>query len=164
MHKGSTIIEMLVATALLLLFAVVAFTPQEITQRRQQEEDLRIALKDMRSAIDRYHAEKGQLPTSINTLITTKSSDGGCFLRSFPLNPFTASTQWSIRATDVNELAAALPEGGWTFITRPGATLPFDAGISNIRVPASKATSVSGMIYEFDADFKGLNGVPYFKW
>ncbi|MBF0543361.1 MAG: hypothetical protein HQM08_02950 [Candidatus Riflebacteria bacterium] len=163
-QAGLTLLEVIFATALLLVFSLVIFTPQEIIQRRQAEYELKTALHDMRGALDQFYLDRGERATSIYSLMTIPRKDGGGFyLRNFPLNPFTASTQWSIRATDADE--AATIDLGWTFICSPQATLPLDAGIINIRVPSIPATTLSGVAScVFDDNFVSLNGIPYYKW
>ncbi len=54
---GVTFVELLVTLVILSILAAVALPYAEITVRRNKEIELRQALRDMRSAIDRFHLD-----------------------------------------------------------------------------------------------------------
>ncbi len=53
-RRGFTLIELIVATAILLILTCLALPMARVTIKRQKERELRSALWEMRDAIDRY--------------------------------------------------------------------------------------------------------------
>ena len=108
---GFTLIELIVATAILVILTVLAIPLARVTIKRERERELRTALWEMRDAIDRYKdaADRGAFqtkvgsegyPPDLDTLV--KGVDVGGkkvrFLRKIPLDPMTNSTEWGMRA------------------------------------------------------------------
>jgi general secretion pathway protein G len=88
---GFTLIELLVVMAVLaLLMTLVA--PRYLMQTdRAREAVLRNNLKETRDAIDKYRADTGRYPESLQALVT------GRYLKSLPHDPFTGQTNtWKI--------------------------------------------------------------------
>lgn len=88
---GFTLIELLVVMAVLaLLMTLVA--PRYLMQTdRAREAVLRNNLKETRDAIDKYRADTGRYPESLQALVT------GRYLKSLPYDPFTGQTNtWKI--------------------------------------------------------------------
>jgi general secretion pathway protein G len=71
-----------------LPFRLYEHTQKAVRQAR--EDTLRHDLFEMRGTIDRYAADKGRLPSSLNELVR----DG--YLRSVPLDPMTEKRDWAI--------------------------------------------------------------------
>jgi general secretion pathway protein G len=120
---GFSLIELLVAAAILGMLAMVAMPMAELTIRREKEHDLRIALRDIRQAIDAYKAaaagghialQAGQsgYPPTLNDLVngvvdaTNPQGPKLYFLRRLPRDPFypdattAASDTWGKRSYD----------------------------------------------------------------
>lgn len=108
---GFTLIELIVATAILVILTGLAIPLARVTIKRERERELRAALWEMRDAIDRYKdaADRGAFqtkvgsegyPPDLDTLV--KGVDVGGkkvrFLRKIPLDPMTNSTEWGMRA------------------------------------------------------------------
>lgn len=96
--SGFTMVEVVVASALVLLISSIVSPASETIAKREKEERLRQALWEMREGIERYRQDNGSPPTSLQQLLaaTAPSPIGGFYLRRLPLNPFVASTQWEI--------------------------------------------------------------------
>ena len=108
---GFTLIELIVATAILVILTGLAIPLARVTIKRERERELRTALWEMRDAIDRYKdaADRGAFqtkvgsegyPPDLDTLV--KGVDVGGkkvrFLRKIPMDPMTNSTEWGMRA------------------------------------------------------------------
>ena len=108
---GFTLIELIVATAILVILTGLAIPLARVTIKRERERELRAALWEMRDAIDRYKdaADRGAFqtkvgsegyPPDLDTLV--KGVDVGGkkvrFLRKIPTDPMTGGTEWGMRA------------------------------------------------------------------
>jgi general secretion pathway protein G len=108
---GFTLIELIVATAILVILTGLAIPLARVTIKRERERELRAALWEMRDAIDRYKdaADRGAFqtkvgsegyPPDLDTLV--KGVDVGGkkvrFLRKIPTDPMTGGTEWGQRA------------------------------------------------------------------
>ena len=111
MRRGFTLVELIVATAILLILTCLALPMARVTIKRQKERDLRRALWEMRDAIDRYKeaADRGAFqikagtegyPPDLDTLV--KGVNVGVrqqrFLRKIPVDPMTNSTEWGVHS------------------------------------------------------------------
>ena len=111
-QRGYTLIELIVATAILTILTMMALPLARVTIQRERERELRRDLWEMRDAIDRYKdaAEQGKFQTKVDTmnyppdletLAKGVEGQGGKkyrFLRSIPTDPMTRSTEWGLRS------------------------------------------------------------------
>jgi general secretion pathway protein G len=109
---GFTLLEFIVAAAILSLLAVMASPLVYIQIQREKEKQLRHALWEMRDAIDRYkddadltyfRTEVDSLgyPPDLDTLVKGVTMNGGQkrrFLRRIPRDPMTNSFDWGLRS------------------------------------------------------------------
>lgn len=110
-QSGFTLIELIVATAIMAILASMAVPLARVTIKRERERELRHALWEMRDAIDRYKdaADRGAFqikvgsegyPPDLDTLV--KGVDVGGkklkFLRRIPMDPMTGNTEWGVRS------------------------------------------------------------------
>ncbi|MGH9514387.1 MAG: type II secretion system protein [Terriglobales bacterium] len=110
-QRGLTLIEMIIATTILLILTGMAVPLARVTIKRQKEKDLRAALWQLRDGIDRYKdaADRGAFqikvgsegyPPDLDTLV--KGVDVGGkklkFLRRIPTDPMTGDTDWGLRS------------------------------------------------------------------
>jgi general secretion pathway protein G len=109
--RGFTLVELVVATTLLLILTSMALPLARVVIKREKERDLRRALWSMRDAIDRYKdaADRGAFqikigsegyPPDLQTLVDGVDVGGKKmkFLRRIPLDPMTGNTEWGMRS------------------------------------------------------------------
>lgn len=109
--SGFTLIELIVATAILIILTSMALPLARVTIKRQKEKELRAALWEMRDAIDRYKdaADRGLFQTKVDSqnypptledLVKGVDVQGKKlrFLRKIPVDPMTNTTEWGMRS------------------------------------------------------------------
>jgi len=109
-QHGFTLIELIVATAILVILVGMAFPVYKNSVVRQREHELREDLWMMRDAIDRYKdaADKGAFQTKVDsqnyppdleTLVKGVDISGKKlkFLRRIPVDPITKQ-EWGLRS------------------------------------------------------------------
>jgi general secretion pathway protein G len=117
-ERGYTFLEVLIVTAILFILASAVMPLAQVTSQRQREVELRAALRQMRTAIDRFkdNVDQGRIPATevtpgsegypkdLQTLVDGVSMQGDAsgaklkFLRRIPIDPMTNSTEWGLRA------------------------------------------------------------------
>lgn len=101
--RGFTLIELLVALAIIgvLLSLVVPRFFGSVS--RAEEAALRQNLFVMREAIDRYYADSGRYPGSLDDLVAKR------YIRSLPVDPITGSVDtWVVILSDNNEKSGVI--------------------------------------------------------
>ena len=149
-RRGFTLIEMIVVAALMLILAGVSYPVAKYSIKRGKEAELRLALREMRNAVDEYkrYSDAGLIPVDLGTdgypseleiLLEGVDLVGQVdkkvrFLRRIPIDPMVGSNEdWRILSTE-DEPEAAFWGGENVFDVR---------------------SSSQGV---------GLNGVPYAEW
>jgi general secretion pathway protein G len=110
-QRGFTLMELVVASAILVVLSTMAIPLARLTIQREKERQLRAALWDMRDAIDRYKdaADRGgfqtkvdsqNYPPDLETLVKGVDVQGKKvrFLRKIPTDPMTGTTEWGLRS------------------------------------------------------------------
>ena len=108
---GFTLIELVVATAILVILTSLAIPMARVTIKRERERVLRQDLWEIRDAIDRYKdaADRGAFqikvgsegyPPDLETLVKGIDANGKKirFLRRIPVDPMTGNTEWGLRS------------------------------------------------------------------
>ncbi|MEI6668755.1 MAG: type II secretion system protein [Acidobacteriota bacterium] len=115
---GFTFVEVLVVTTILLILSAAAMPLARLTVQRQREVELHQALREIRTAIDKYKdaVDQGTIggtdiklgsegyPVDLNTLVegVTPNNDATGrklkFLRRVPFDPMTRSREWGMRS------------------------------------------------------------------
>lgn len=152
-QSGFTFIELVVATAVMMILASAALPLARVSIKRQKEAELHRDLREMRGAIDAYKdaviagivggvnvstASEGYPPdleTLVNGVIRSNDPSGRKikFLRRIPIDPMTGNDDWGMRA----------------YGDRPDAT-----------------TWGGGSVYDVysKSEAKALNGTKYKDW
>jgi general secretion pathway protein G len=153
--RGFTLVELVITVAIVGLLATAAFPLAEMAARRTKEQDLRLALREVRGALDAYKNayEQGRItqevgqtgyPPDLDTLVNgvedTKSPEAAAiyFLRRLPRDPFYPD-------------ATAVPASTW--------------GLRSYESPPEDPQPGEDVfdIYSLSPGV-GLNGVPYRDW
>ena len=112
--KGFTLIEMLIAAAIVALLATVALPLAELGVQRDREAQLRSSLRELRTAIDAYKravdegriekkADRSGFPPTLAVLVEgvkdakSPKDEKIYFLRRMPRDPLTGE-QWGLRS------------------------------------------------------------------
>src|SRR6266849_3132145 len=109
--RGFTLVEFIVATAILVILTGLAVPMARVAIKRENERALRSDLWELRDAIDRYKdvADRGRFqikvgsegyPPDLETLVNGVDVGGKKvrFLRRIPTDPMTNSTEWGLRS------------------------------------------------------------------
>ncbi len=110
-QSGFTLIELVVATTILLVLSGLIIPVARVQIKREKERQLRAALWEIRDAIDRYKdaADRNAFRTKVNsfgyppdldTLVNGEDVGGKKlrFLRHIPVDPMTGNTDWGLRS------------------------------------------------------------------
>jgi general secretion pathway protein G len=114
-RRGLTLVELIVAFTIMLLLTTMAVPLSRYKVRRDKERELRWALREIHTAIDKYKdlADLQQLgptklgtegyPENLDVLVEGVKMAGSVdkkirFLRRIPKDPFMNSTDWGLRS------------------------------------------------------------------
>jgi general secretion pathway protein G len=148
-ESGFTMAELVTVAAILTILATVTLPVAKFTVKRQKEADLRLALREMRTAIDEYkrYSDSALIqvdlgtqgyPKKLEVLVEGVEVVGQIdkklkLLRRIPVDPMTGKTEWGMRGYDDD----------WDATSWNGSDV-YD-------------------VYSL-SEGVGLNGVPYRKW
>jgi general secretion pathway protein G len=114
-QRGLTLVELIVAFTIMTLLTAMAVPVARFKVRREREKDLKYALREMRTAIDKYKdlSDQGALgppkidtegyPESLTILVEGVKLSGTVdkkirLLRRIPKDPMTKSYEWGLRS------------------------------------------------------------------
>jgi general secretion pathway protein G len=86
---GFTLLELITVVALVSILAAIALPNYRVAIIQSREAVLKENLYRMRDLIDQYYVDKGQYPSSLETLV----EEG--YLRKLPEDPLTRSADWT---------------------------------------------------------------------
>jgi general secretion pathway protein G len=108
---GFTLLELIIATTILMILTTLALPLARFTVKRERERILRADLWEMRDAIDRYKdaadrnafqtkVDSQNYPPDLETLVKGVDVSGKKirFLRKIPVDPMTGNTEWGLRS------------------------------------------------------------------
>jgi general secretion pathway protein G len=88
--RGFTLLELMIVISIIIILAAVALPQYQKTVLHARETVLRDDLFNIRSLIDKYAADKGKLPQSLDDLVTAG------YMRDVPVDPITENRDWNI--------------------------------------------------------------------
>jgi general secretion pathway protein G len=114
-QKGLTLVELIVAFTIMLILTSMSVPLARSKVRTMRERELRYALREMHTAIDKYkdYADLGYLgpqklgtnnwPETLDILVEGVKLPGPDgkkmrFLRRIPVDPFTGKAEWGMRS------------------------------------------------------------------
>jgi general secretion pathway protein G len=115
---GFTFVELIIATAVMMILASAALPIARVSIKRQREKDLRYTLREIRTAIDKFkdYADSNRIsalelqfgsenyPASLDQLVEGVSVANDAtgrkfkFLRRIPIDPMTGRAEWGMRS------------------------------------------------------------------
>ncbi len=115
-QRGLTLVELIVAFTIMTLLTTMALPMARFRIRRERERDLRYALREIRTAIDKFkdasdfkQIPPGKLdadgyPESLDQMVEGVRQQGTTekkirFLRRIPKDPMTNSKEWGLRSS-----------------------------------------------------------------
>ena len=112
--RGFTLVELIITVTVLSILVGMAIPLARNSIQRERERELRQALREIRTAVDRYKAASDQgfiqvkigtegYPENLEILVDGVTMNGAVdrklkFLRRVPLDPMTNSTEWGQRS------------------------------------------------------------------
>lgn len=101
--NGFTMIELLVAVAILALLVSIAAPRYFSNMDRAKEDVLKEDLYVLRDAIDKFYADRNKYPESLDELVKER------YLRKIPVDPFTKSARsWVLVPSDDKSVVGIL--------------------------------------------------------
>ncbi|WP_269433240.1 type II secretion system protein [Halopseudomonas litoralis] len=97
-QQGFTMIELMVALAVIALLLTLVAPGYLNQEARAREEALRYNLHMLRKTLDDFHADKGRYPEKLDDLLSNK------YLRAIPPDPMTGrNDSWKLIAAEGNQ-------------------------------------------------------------
>jgi general secretion pathway protein G len=116
--RGYTFIELIIVSSMILVLAAAIMPLTRVTMQRAREAELRHALREMRTAIDKFKdaADTGLIgtldlkagaenyPPDLQTLVDGVAAANDAtgrklkFLRRVPIDPMTRGAEWGLRS------------------------------------------------------------------
>jgi general secretion pathway protein G len=124
-ERGLTLVELIVAFTIMLVLAMMAVPLARARIRAERERELRLALREIHTAIDKYkdYCDQGTFgppkadslcyPESLEVLVDgvklaqSAEEKKVKFLRRIPMDPFTGKREWGLRSNQDDPKATA---------------------------------------------------------
>jgi general secretion pathway protein G len=100
--SGFTLLELVIVMTIMVVLVAIGVVNYQKIQAKTKETLLKQDLKTMRELIDKYAADKENLPQSLDDLVTER------YMREIPVDPITNQADW---ATELGDDLLARDEG-----------------------------------------------------
>ena len=87
--KGFTLLELMIVISIIIILAMMVLPAYQRTVQQAKESVLRDDLFQLRKMLDQYAADKGQLPQSLDDLVSAG------YVREIPVDPMTDRAEWN---------------------------------------------------------------------
>jgi general secretion pathway protein G len=148
MKNGFTLVELVLTVAILGLLASIALPLAEVHVQRNKEQELRVALREIRTAIDAYK----------------RAVDEGSVARSIDRTGYPPKLEVLVEGVEDQRK----PDKPRVYFLRRLPRDPMTGEAWGLRSYASPHDSPQAGLDVYDvfslSDAKGLNGVPYREW
>src|SRR5580693_4180904 len=146
---GFTLAELVMVAAVMVALSAAVFPVAKFTSKRSKEMDLRLALREMRLAIDTYkrYSDQGMVQVDLGTEGYPKDLD--LLVKGVPLVGQVDKKLKLLRRISVDPMTGKAEWGVRSYKDEPDATSTGGENVYDVY-------SLSGGV--------GLNGIPYRKW
>jgi general secretion pathway protein G len=153
-ERGVSLVELVCASAIILILASVTIPVANTMVKRKKEIELRQSLRTIREALDRFQADVQRYPGIRTNLLSAVNEEG-----------YPEELEWLVEGVDVGDAAGTrikylrrIPRDPMTGMAEWGTRSSRDG-------PESLFSDGINIFDVFTTSDKvGLNGVPYAKW
>jgi general secretion pathway protein G len=87
---GFTLLELIIVISIIVILALIVLPRYQTSVLHAKEATLKNDLVELRKMIDQYAADKGQLPASLDDLVSAG------YIQEIPIDPMTGQKDWNV--------------------------------------------------------------------